>query len=316
MNQSKRILVVVDPTSGAQPAAELGARLARKTGAVLELFICDYDQYLAGERFFDSAALRAARKSLIDNHLKKLNKIASKLDLDAAAVEVDATWDRPLDEGIVRKILASKPALVIKDTHYHSALKRSIFSNTDWNLIRECPAALLLVKPDSAAASGAVIAAVDPVHERDKPAELDHAILKAARKLSEELGGPLHVVHGFDPSPAYAVSADSMAFPIATPIHEMTEALRARHQDAVKELVEPYGLPPGNVHVVEGETRKILVGLAEKLGASVVVMGAIARGPLKRLVLGSTAEQVLDRLPSNLLIVKPAGFETSVGPAS
>lgn len=41
-------------------------------------------------------------------------------------------------------------------------------------------------------------------------------------------------------------------------------------------------------------------------------MGAVSRRGLKRLFLGNTAEEVLDSLPCDLLIVKPAGFETSV----
>jgi universal stress protein E len=37
-------------------------------------------------------------------------------------------------------------------------------------------------------------------------------------------------------------------------------------------------------------------------------MGAIARRGLSRLFIGSTAERVLDKLPCDLVIVKPAGF--------
>jgi universal stress protein E len=41
-------------------------------------------------------------------------------------------------------------------------------------------------------------------------------------------------------------------------------------------------------------------------------MGAVSRRGLRRLFLGNTAEEVLDKLPCDLLIVKAAGFETSV----
>jgi universal stress protein E len=313
MGNPERILVVVDPTAEEQPAAERGAALARKAAARLELFICDYDQYLAGQRFFDSDALKDARASLIESHTKRLRQLAEALgaggDLD---VEIDAAWDHPLHDGIVRKVVESRPTLVLKDTHYHSRLKRSIFSNTDWHLIRDCPAPLLLVKPGTRRRKKAIIAAVDPVHERDKPAALDHAILQQALVLGRYMGGVVHVLHGFDPSPAYAVSADSMTFPIAVPMKDTIAALKNRHDEAVGELVAGYDIPKENVHLLEGETRNVLIGLAEKLGASTVVMGAVARSAVKRLMLGSTAEQVLDKLPCDLLIVKPPGFETRV----
>ena len=312
MAQFKRILVVIDPTATEQPAMARATWVAKKTGASIELFICDYDQYLSGERFFDSSSMEKARQSLIDTHKKRLEKLAQGIAADGISVFVDACWDHPLHDGIVRKVVRSAPDIVFKDTHYHAAIRRSIFSNTDWNLIRDCPAPLLLVKPQGFEEPLSIIAAVDPVHERDKPAELDRKILDTARTLSEQLGADLHVLHGFDPSPAYAVSADSMAFPISAPINEMMEALKTKHETAVEELLADQNVPESRVHVLEGDTREVMIGLVEKLDADIVVMGAVARGALQRLVLGSTAEHVLDHVPCDLLIVKPAGFETRV----
>jgi universal stress protein E len=50
--------------------------------------------------------------------------------------------------------------------------------------------------------------------------------------------------------------------------------------------------------------------LAAELDAAVVVMGAVARNWLKRVFVGATAEQTLDRLPCDLLIIKPDWFQT------
>ena len=43
-----------------------------------------------------------------------------------------------------------------------------------------------------------------------------------------------------------------------------------------------------------------------------VVMGAISRSGLKRLVIGNIAEQVLDALPCDVLVMKPANFKSRV----
>ena len=48
--------------------------------------------------------------------------------------------------------------------------------------------------------------------------------------------------------------------------------------------------------------------LTDQLRADVVIMGAVSRSGLKGLFLGNTAEDVLDRLHCDLLIVKPDGF--------
>jgi universal stress protein E len=307
-----KILVVVDPTSEQQPALRRAADIARRAGAELELFICQYDQYLSGERFFDSVGLQKARNTLLADCREQLEALAAPLRADGLRVDVDVRWDHPLDEGIVRQVLSSTPDLVIKDTHFHPVLKRSVFSNTDWNLIRSCPAPLMLVKPREFAARPTVVAAVDPLHEHDKPAELDRLILSQASSLTELLDGELHVFHSFDPTPAIAGAATTMATPIAVPVSEVTEALEKRHRQALNELLADYPLPQQQIHMHQGTPQDLLPVLTEKRAADLVVLGAVSRSGLKRIFIGSTAERVLDQLPCDLLILKPAGFKSRV----
>ena len=104
MAESRRILVVVDPTTEEQPGLERAVWLAERLGATVELFVCDYDQHLAGERFYDADSLEAARTAVIDAHLRRLREIAQSIEARGVALSVDARWDHPLDEGIVRKV--------------------------------------------------------------------------------------------------------------------------------------------------------------------------------------------------------------------
>lgn len=310
MREPKRILAVVDPTSTSQPAAERAAALARSIGARLELFVCAYDSQLVDNASGEFQGLNRVRTALIDDGLGRLREIKRALAAEDLEITVDARWDSPLADGIVRKALESAADIVFKDTHYHPLLKRSIFSNTDWNLIRDCPALLWLAKPSAIAAKPIFIAAVDPLHERAKPTELDDRIIAAAKQLCYPLNGELHVFHAFDVTPALATPMDSMAMPL--PIREITEAMRRRHTGAVHELTDAHGIARDCVHVREGRTRERIVEITAELHADVVVMGAASRRGLKRLFLGNTAEAVLDKLHCDLLIVKPAGFETSV----
>ena len=310
VNEKKRILVVVDPTSASRPEAlERAVWLASRLAARLELFICDYVPQLAAARGARAAALGDARTAVLERHRLRLADLAKTVAAAGLEVDVDVRWDRPLHDGIVRKAVESGADIVVKETHYHSALKRGIFSNTDWSLIRDCPTTLWLVKPRVAAAKPCFVAAVDPLHERDKPAALDHRILTVAAELCAALGGELHVFHAFDITAALAVSTDSMMMPIAIPIRELTDSIRAEHTDAVHALTDAHQVPRERTHVHQGGTRELLVALTDRLRADFVVMGAVSRSGLKGLFLGNTAEDVLDRLHCDLLIVKPAGFE-------
>ena len=87
---------------------------------------------------------------------------------------------------------------------------------------------------------------------------------------------------------------------------------RVEHADAVAALCKAHGIPRERTHVHQGGTRELLMALTEQLRADVVVMGAISRSGLKGLFLGNTAEDVLDRLHCDLVIVKPEGFKPAL----
>ena len=304
MGACDHILVVVDPTPYSQPAVDRAIWLGQRLGARLELFICDYDQFLLSEQSFDPVALEKAKRRILDRDIRKLRLLAQSVRAQGLRVSVDARWNHPLDEGIICKAVEVRPSIVVKDTHYHPLLKRSIFSNTDWNLIRGCPAPLLLVKPRPISERPNVIAAVDPLHSHDKPAELDRIILSAANDISSEIDADLHVIHAFDPAPAIAAAADTIATPLASSVRVLTETLEKRHRAALQTLLEETSINSASSHVYQGGPQELLVRLAEQLEADLVVMGATSRSALKRVFVGSTAERVLDKLPCDVLVVK------------
>src|SRR5688572_26721757 len=258
MAAKKRVdLVVVDPTASVHPAIDRAAWLARHEPAHIELFISDYTPTLAPSR--SGWTVDEARANVIERHRRRLEQLAEPLRAEKLAVDVDARWDYPLHDSIVRKAQELGADLVVKDTHYHSVLKRSIFSNTDWSLIRSCASTLWLVKPRPPGQKPCFIAAVDPLHERDKPAELDNRILTTGLALTRVLGGELHVFHAYDVTAAIAVSTDSMTMPIALPITEFADAMRAEHAAAVEQLCKAHGVPAERTHIHQGGTRQLLL---------------------------------------------------------
>jgi universal stress protein E len=146
MREINQILVVIDPTVEEQPALQRAAWLARQTGANLELLVCYYNEYLSGERLFDSPSLAKAREEVIEREKVRLDALAQPFAENGITVQTTAIWDHPLYEGIVRHAVESRADIVFKDTHHQSAVTRAVLTNTDWNLIRTCPVPLWLVK--------------------------------------------------------------------------------------------------------------------------------------------------------------------------
>jgi universal stress protein E len=198
------------------------------------------------------------------------------------------------------KAVARKVWLVAKDTRHHNLLQRTLLTNTDWQLIRDCPVPLWLVKPHKLAAEPVVLAALDPLHEYDKPAALDDRIFEFAGDLARVGGGSMHVFHAF-----------SMPMGVELPPN-VRELIVREHQTAMEKFLSSHAIARANVHVYEGAAHECLQKAAIEHAADFVVMGAVSRRGLSRLFIGSTAERALDRLACDLIILKPAGFQ---GPA-
>ena len=79
MQRLDRILAVIDPTVEVQVGAAKAARLARLSGAALELFACDFDPALTGQPFFDTDQLRRLREEFIAERAAYLEDLADEL---------------------------------------------------------------------------------------------------------------------------------------------------------------------------------------------------------------------------------------------
>jgi universal stress protein E len=312
MASPSKILVVIDPTSTSQPALDRIAQLPRPLTAELMLLICDYEPHLEVGYALPPETVAATRAAALERHRKRLEALAAPLRAQGLDVNVEARWDHPLHEAIIRKAVEWNADLVVKDTHHHSLVRRSIFSNTDWNLIRHCPMRLLLVKPRPIGHVPCVVAAVDPLHPRDESASLDDRIVTAAKELAHLLGGQAVLLHTFDVSPMVITSVDGVTMPVSLPLGDVAADLEKNCTAAVQALGRKHGVPRERIHVLQGRTRELLVSSTEELRADVIVMGAIARSALERLFVGSTAEAVLDRLQCDVMIVKPAQFAPSI----
>jgi universal stress protein E len=139
-----------------------------------------------------------------------------------------------------------------------------------------------------------VLAAIDPLHVHDKPAALDDAIYKFAAALCERSGGTLHLVHA---------AAPPMGMELAPQLQGLIVSESRR---AIAKFVEAHPVAGSNVHVLEGLPEVCLESAVKRYDADFLVMGAVARRGVKKLLIGSTASRVLDRLPCDLVIIKPA----------
>ncbi len=306
MNPVGNILVIVDPTAKKHPAVTKGAVLAEKFAARLELFICDTK---ASRNAREAQHARTEGDRPFVSHLKPmLESLAKPLRQRGLDVTTEVVRADPLHEALVDRVKRTSAELVIKDTHHHTFAQRTFLTNTDWELLRGCPVPLLLTKPKPWGAAAKICAAVDPGHKDDRPLLLDHSVLDNASAFAQRLQGELHVLHAYLP---LSVVAAVTARPAPIAVDLSAETLASERQIASKQLqplLSGYEVPAENVHLELGGSADVICRLADQLGADIVVMGAVSRSGVKRVFIGSTAEDVLERLPCDALICKAPDF--------
>jgi len=304
MAEIAEILVVMDPAAQEHPALAKAARLAEGAGARLRLFCCDHDARLVARLFLSPDSLSAARVDFLRRRREWLETRAEPLRQQGLAVDVEAVWDSPLHAGILTEVGLARPDLVVKDTAWHPPLRRGLLTSADWHLVHSCPVPLLLVKPDPWPASPRIGAAVDPGHPGDPAGVLDHTILREAAALAGRIDGAVCVLHAYLPVDPAVQAAVAGGMPTAVEPAAAAEAMRAAAAAAVERLLETHPDDFGDVQLVEGAAVDVLPVWCEQQSASVLVVGAISRSRLYEAVLGSTAERLLDRIPSDLLVVR------------
>ncbi len=295
----RRILVAVrDPVRVPRAQLKKAARLARLSGARIELFHSLGSVRLPGR---DPIAVKANRA---------LERLKGQRCFAGLKVTSHMHWDYPPHEAVIRRALETRADFIVAASASHGLGRRMFLENTDWELIRHCPVPLLFVKSSRDYARPAVLAAVDPFHAHAKPAALDARLLARGAQITRLLHGKLHMFH------AYLPLVVNMLVPIDQgPIWMPREAEQAHAlatERAFNRLAESAGIPAARRHLTIGDVPDRLVAAVRRSGAQIVVMGAVSRSGLKRFFIGSTAEIVLDALHCDVLILKPRGFTTRV----
>ena len=303
MDALRNILVLMEPGAESQPAFDAALALARRFGARLELLMVDYQDLHAAYFSPPTATLQEFHDSVMASHhhvLERYSKWATGAGVTALG---EVLWGTPFHEIVLARVAATRPDLVVKHSVHHHPIERTLFTGSDWHLIRDCPAPLLLVKDPARLESSPLLVCGDPLHAHDKPAALDHQLLKSAALLAGPLGGKVHALHVFSVPMPVTVVGDAYIAAVAVPPPDATVEIATA---ALHELAAAHALPPERARLRVGRPAREILDEATDLGAGLVIMGAVSRGRLDRWFVGSTAEAVLDRLACNVWVEKLA----------
>jgi len=312
MQPIRRILVAVkNPAARALPAVNKAAQIAKGLGAQLTLFHDIATPLYAESLQGRDVDLKSWQREVQTARREQLEKVAARIRKHGIDVDVAADWDFPPYEAIIRKAQRISADLLVVENHHgtgrHPA--RWLLAYTDWELLRLCPIPLLLVKNRRLYHRPRVMAAIDPAHAHAKPTNLDRQILRAGAQVVHALRGELHALHALlPPMPVAPAMPDGPLIDLATERDELT----AIAQRSLARAVDGFDIKRSHCHLVEGRPNEVIPRTAKRERCAILAMGVVSRSGLKRFFIGNTAEFVMDAVTADILVVKPADFQSRV----
>lgn len=287
-----KFLVVADQGETCT-AVQRGVTLANKLGHDVEVVAFSYAPLTGiGASRSEQAEIK---QTLLDRHRAKVEANIERFSAADQQVALKVVWHKDIHSWIIKRARSKRFEAVIKTSHDTGNFG---YTSTDWHLLRECPAPVLIAAENKWHRTKPILATLDLGTRSKTKQKLNDMVLAHAIRLSEALGVELKIISAID-VPTLLADLD-LVDPIA-----YTKEHRAQMLPHIRKLAQAHGLEEKAFRTKRGPVAKVITSEAAKSRAQLVVMGTVGRTGLKARVIGNTAEDVLRHLRTDVLAIKP-----------
>jgi universal stress protein E len=269
--QLKKIFCVIDPTTNNQRGLNRAASVARNSGAEIHAHVCF--SVPSGVRANDKDSLREAEQS---RHEAWVERLVAPLQSEGLKISTEVECDEDWRSALIAAAKRSEADLIVRSSFRRSALQRRVLKTTDWALLREAHCPVLLVKTERIGKLEKVLVALDIKDKDETHKTLTDQVIAHARSVAERSGAELHAVNAYQGAMSFVHPPD---------------------------LAKRVGIERSMAHVGDGSPEAIIAKEAEKLGSPLVVIGSLARKGVSGIVVGNTAERILDDINADVMVV-------------
>ncbi len=309
MKRFKNILYHADGDLADSESLDRAVDLARRNGAMLTVMdvVAESELAVDVEKRLDLNLNQLLRQ----RRLEELERLVEPHMNSSLPIYTQIGSGKPFIE-LIRAVQRNGYDLLIKAPHPPEGLtERLFYGSFDLHLLRKCPCPVWIDRPESAHPYRNILAAVDANDQSCR--ELNRLIMDLASSLAEREAAQLHVVH------AWQLTGESMlrsgrARISASELERLLADTEQSHRQRLHDLVKHYGLSSDSpqIKLVKDKAPKAITALADEIEADLIVMGTVGRTGLPGLIIGNTAEDVLQTTRTSILAVKPQGFVSPV----
>lgn len=257
-----------------------------------------------------SGSVQEMHRDILLGRTEHLKEICAQQIPDDVRYSVQVVSGSPAKE-IVRTVLRDNYDLVLKTADGGGILKRTLFGSTAMDLLRTCPCPVWILRPDRTPDFDRIVAAVD-ADATGPGAELNDAVLEISAALAELENAELHIVH------AWELWMEQLLRNRSRLREEDLQAMLKEKHDQVQAdfqtLLQKLNLDNDKVasHLIKGSAGFTVPEFVLQQQADLLVMGTVCRTGIEGLLIGNTAETILNDVNASVLALKPNGFRSPI----
>lgn len=302
MKKLRHIIAAIDFTPSCRNALREAARRSSLDGAVITA-VHVMDEFLVHELkkalSTDQAAIRA-------DWLKRLQQFIVESEVGAVAVNAEVRIGHPFT-GLVEACRAHSVDLLVMGARGSKNEPHRI-GVIAARCVRKAPVDVLVVREDAQGPFKKIVACVDF-------SENSASAVQCALHIARQDGASLDCLHVYQS--ALAMSLDYGGFVPSLPPVIDPEAVANWRKD-LDAFLAPLTHDAGDVKVTalikeRVNIREAILDHINETRASLVVLGTRGKTGLREMLIGTTAEKIVQNAPCSILAVKPDGFVPAAG---
>ena len=258
-------------------------------------------------------------RQMVAHHGELLNQALQDHDVTGIDISVRVLIGDPLQR-IIELADSLEDSLLIKAPCPDNGLRKKLFGGIDLQLMRACPCPVEIGRPVRREGASKVCVAMDYDGADKQKYLLNERLLDAALLAISGRHLDLYILHAWTvyghsllASGRGKLSPENLEKLNESEYDQREKWLQNRLSQFVSELddsqVERF---TPRVEILRGQPIDVISRRVGDLDADLLCLGTASRSGLKALLVGNTAEEILQRVNCAVGVIKPEGFESPV----
>lgn len=300
MKSYKNILVILDAGGFNLQALEKAFFLTKFDNSIkVKVLLPIFDFSLEITSFVDFEEKEEMLNNVIQGKLLELNNAIKEQNINTENISTNVVWARNPFTAIQKELTENSYDLIIKAAaEENDSLMSFFFTPVDWKLMRISQIPVIMVKNNVWKENGIILVALCSINQKiSNP--INSLVFREAQLLALLTNSEIHLVNSV-PCPTLT---DCMDVPVFLPT-SYNQALHEMHLNQLHNFAESHKIPIEHTYVVDGLPDDVIPSMAKKLSVNAVFMGSIGRDGFSGSVIGNTAEQIIDEVSCDLIVIK------------